>query len=113
MIAMYEGATRGLGMQTMMTEMGMSPTLKVIKIFTASSVATSFVATRGLGKMRHLDVKLLWLQECVQKGRLRVAKVKGTENVADILTKYLTLSELSALGDPHGICRQCGSRGGV
>jgi hypothetical protein len=84
--------------------MGLEPTLEVIKVFTDSSVAKSFVATRGLGKMRHLEVKLLWLQECVQRGRLKVGKVKGTNNVADILTKYLSVSELALVSRPHGIC---------
>ena len=104
LIAMSEGASRGLGLKTIMTEMGLEPTLEVIKVFTDSSVAKSFVATRGLGKMRHLEVKLLWLQECVQRGRLKVGKVKGTTNVADILTKYLSVSELALVSRPHGIC---------
>ena len=47
----------------MMAEMGLSPQLKMIRISTDSSVAKSFVATRGLGKMQHLEVKFLWLQE--------------------------------------------------
>ena len=72
--------------------------------------------------MRHLEVKLLWLQECVQRGRLCVGKVKGTSTVADILTKYLSVSELTEVSRPHGICCQreadpndevVGPRGGV
>ena len=46
LIAMYDGATRGLGMRAMMTEMGLSPQLKMVRISTDSSVAKSFVATR-------------------------------------------------------------------
>ena len=34
-IAMYDGATRGLGMQTVMAEMGLSPQLKMVRISTA------------------------------------------------------------------------------
>ena len=48
LIAMYDGATRELGMQTVMTEMGLSPQLKMIRVFADSSVAKSFVATRGV-----------------------------------------------------------------
>ena len=69
LIAMYGGATRGLGMQTVMIEMGLSSQLKMVRISTDSSVAKSFVATRGLGKMRHVEVKFLWLQEIVQVGK--------------------------------------------
>ena len=53
--------------------------------------------------MRHLEVKLLFLQECVQKGRLNVGKVNGATNVADVLTKYLGKDRLVALCVPHGV----------
>ena len=100
---MYEGAARGLGLKTVMLECGFSPRLKMIRVWTDSSVAKSFVATRGLGKMRHLEVKLLWLQECVQKGRFWVGKVGGATNVADALTKYHGRDRLVALCSPHGV----------
>ena len=87
LIVMYDGATRGLGMRTMMTEMGLSPQLKMVRISTDSSVAKSFLATRGLGKMWHLEVKFSWLQEIVQMGKERVEKVSGATNIADVLTK--------------------------
>ena len=103
LIAMYDGATRGLGMRTVMTEMGLSPQLKMVRISTDSSVAKSFVATRGLGKMRHLEVKFLWLQEIVQMGKVRVEKVSGATNIADALTKYHGIDKLDALCRPHGI----------
>ena len=96
-------ATRGLGMQTVMTEMGLSPQLKMVRMSTESSVAKSFVATRGLGKMRHLEVKFLWLQEIVQMGKVRVEKVSGATNVADALTKYHGIDKLDALCRPNGI----------
>ena len=103
LIAMYDGATRGLGMRTMMTEMGLSPQLKMVRISTDSTVAKSFVATTGLGKMRHLEVKFLWLQEIVQMGKVRVEKVSGATNIADALTKYHGIDKLDTLCRPHGI----------
>ena len=100
---MAEGASRGLGMKAMMCEFGLEPQLEVIRIHTDSSVAKAFVATRGLGRMRHIDVKLLWLQECVHHGRLNVSKVGGATNVADAMTKYHDVQSLRALLKPHGI----------
>ena len=85
--------------------MGLMPSLSLLRVFTDSSVAKSFVATRGLGKMRHLEVKLLWLQEAVQSGRLVVGRVKGTANVADALTKYHHVATLVELCSPHGVSR--------
>ena len=100
---MYEGATRGLGLKSVMLECGFAPQLRMIRVWTDSSVAKSFVATRGLGRMRHLEVKLLWLQECVQKGRINVGKVGGATNVADALTKYHGRDSLVYLCAPHGV----------
>jgi hypothetical protein len=55
--------------------------------------------------MRHLEIKLLWLQESVQSGRLVVGKVKDIANIADALTKYQTVTKLEELCSPHGVVR--------
>ena len=101
--AMYEGVARGLGLQSIMKELGLRPTLGLMRVLTDSSVAKSFVSTRGLGNMRHVEVKLLWLQERVRLGEIKVEKVGGTVNVADALTKYQSANKLLELGLPHGI----------
>ena len=74
LIAMYYGATRRLGLQTVKAEMGSSPQVKKIRISMHSSVAKTFVVARAVGKMRHLEVKFLWLQETLQVGKMRVEK---------------------------------------
>ena len=55
-----------------------------------SEAAKSFVGRRGLGRMRHIEVRDLWLQEEVRNGKVKVEKVKGTENPADLMTKCLS-----------------------
>ena len=45
LIAMAEGASRGLGLRTMMMELGFGPELQVVHMATDSSVAKSFVST--------------------------------------------------------------------
>ena len=37
--------------------------------------------------MRHLEVKMLWIQEAVGRGVITLRKVDGKLNPADILTK--------------------------
>ena len=44
---------------------------------------------RGLGKLRHVEVEELWLQQEISKKKVSVTKIKGTENTADIGTKPL------------------------
>ena len=60
-----------------------------IILATYSEAAKSFVARRGLGKMRHIEVRDLSLQKEVLKGTVKVVKIKGEENPADLLTKFL------------------------
>ena len=44
---------------------------------------------RGLGKLRHVEVEELWLQQEISKNNISISKVKGTENTADLGTKPL------------------------
>ena len=73
---------------------------------TDSSAAKSFSSRRGLGKMRHIDVKHLWLQDLVKKGEIRLAKVLGDQNPADLFTKYLDRARIKMLGKITG-CDIC------
>ena len=65
----------------------------VIEMSTDSSGAKAFASRRGLGRIRHVEVRWLWLQQAVADGRFRVSKVLGTQNPADVLTKYKNLRE--------------------
>ena len=66
----------------------------VVYLGTDSSAAKSFVGRRGLGKMRHLEIRDLWLQKEVGEGKVVVSKVWGTENPADLMTKILGKQEI-------------------
>ena len=83
--ALVEGAVRALGLQSMMRELGIEVD---VVLATDSSAAKSFSSQRGLGRMRHIEVKNLWLQEAVCRGRIKIVKISGKENPADIFTKY-------------------------
>ena len=52
---------------SMLQEMGVQASLAVS---TDSASAKSFASTRGLGRMRHLEVKDLWLQALVKDCRV-------------------------------------------
>ena len=42
-----------------------------------------------MGKVRHIEVGELWIQDAVRNKVLTVNKVKGDDNPADILTQYI------------------------
>ena len=43
--------------------------------------------------MKHFEIRDLWCQREVGEGKLRVAKVLGTENPADLMTKTLNTKQ--------------------
>jgi len=91
--AMIEAVIRGKGILNIMLEMGFKITER-IQLFTDSSAAKSFVSRTGLGRMKHLEIRDLWLQREVGLGKVLVNKVEGPRNPADLLTKYLKRWEI-------------------
>ena len=68
------------------------------------SVAAKGIASRvGIGKVRHLEVRFLWLQEVVQHRDVQIRKVLGTQNPADVMTKPTSFAEAVRLLKPVGV----------
>ena len=93
--AMVEAVTRGKGLATLAQEIGFRALSNVLQVGTDSSAAKSFVCRRGLGRMRHLDIRNLWLQKEIADGLVEVFKIPGEENPADLMTKILNDREIS------------------
>ena len=55
-----------------------------------SSACKGICARRGAGYIRHIETPTLWLQQAVSRKRLKVNKVPGTKNPADLGTEILT-----------------------
>ena len=98
--AIVEGSSRALGVKALMDDMGMKIE---IKILSDSSAGRSISLRKGSGKLRHLQVKYLWLQDATFEKRLKVEKVKGTENPADVATKFLTAVEIKEAVKKFGV----------
>ena len=64
------------------------------RLYVDSEAAIGVVSRRGNGRLRHVRVGMLWIQEQVEEGALVVKKVLGTENPADAMTKYLPASKM-------------------
>ena len=91
---MIEGVTRAKGLLTLASEMGFEGLSNVVHLGTGSSVAMSFVSRRGPGKMRHLEIRGLRLQEEIREGKVEVSKIKGDGNPADLITKILGIQDV-------------------
>ena len=44
--------------------------------------------------MRHLEIRDLWLQKEVADGKVKVFKMPGDENPADLMTKVLGIKDI-------------------
>ena len=64
-----------------------------------SSAALAIVDRKGNGRLRHVRVGHLWLQEKDENEELQFRKVAGTENPADLRTKYLSADRAQALAE--------------
>ena len=61
-----------------------------MRLWTDSSTAKAVANRQGLGKLRHVELKWLRVQDMVKEEKVQLKTVKGTENVADNLTKPKT-----------------------
>ena len=59
------------------------------EIYCDSSAALGIAQRLGTGKLRHVRIQALWVQEVRCTKRLRYRKVLGTKNPADALTKHI------------------------
>ena len=62
-----------------------------------SSAARGIIQRQGVGRVRHLSCRVLWLQSLVADGTIKLACVAGASNPADIGTKRLPSSRLRSL----------------
>ena len=65
--------------------------------WTDNSAARQLAARQGVGRIRHLSSKILWIQQEVLAGNVIVGQVPTILNLSDVGTKVLTKSRLYAL----------------
>ena len=82
--AIVTGTAEALAVQALAEEMGWNMS---VRVHTDSSAAKAVASRRGLGKLRHIELKYLWVQELVQDRRIMIKKIDGLNNPADCLTK--------------------------
>ena len=60
-----KGASIGIGLRSMMRDFGVDLS---IEIMTDASAAKGIPCMKGLGKVRHIEVSQLWMQDRVANG---------------------------------------------
>ena len=75
----------------------------IAKLKTDSSSAKLISQRTGLGKLKHLEIKMLWLQDQVKRKALIVQKESTETNIGDLGTKPLLKERFDRLCDMIGI----------
>ena len=86
------GSSKGIGLQSLCGDLGLHFDLAVL---TDATAAIGICRRCGLGKVRHLAVADLWVQEKVRAGDCVLERVPGSSNPADMLTKHIDAPLLS------------------
>ena len=82
--ALIRATSEGLGIQSTMQEFGIEAPLKIKGDAVA---AMGMVKRQGLGRVRHLAVADLWIQQKAKDGSAKYEKLPGAQNTSDIMTK--------------------------
>ena len=94
---LVKGTTEALGIQAWGRDLGLE-----IKVRMHADAAAA------IGRVRHLAVGQLWVQEGLRRGDFELYKVSGNQNPADILTKSLPREALDRHLRTLGLVRAVG-----
>ena len=89
--ACVKTSTETIGVLQMIESFGITA---MGEIFVDSSAALAVVGRKGNGRMRHIRVGHLWIQQVAEEETLAYRKINGTENPADINTKHVTQRQI-------------------
>ena len=83
--ALVKSISESLGLCNLFEEMNKT---KQIKVHTDSSACEGIVQREGCGKVKHLEVRQLWVQEKIGDKSVEVQKVPREVNCSDCLTHH-------------------------
>ena len=105
LMGVVKATSEGLGLQSLAADLGLSVQLALC---TDSSAAMGICRRSGIGRVRHLAVGQLWVQDLVREGAVSLFKVRGDLSPADLLTKSLTRAVIDGHLDRMQVHREDG-----
>jgi len=97
------GVMETIFLRNFLREVNLSPRVP-ITIYTDSTAGKSMATRYGASRRtRHIELRYFYMQSVVVSGLVKIAKAGGSENVADLGTKYLDKATLSRLRDRVGV----------
>lgn len=96
LMAAVKASTEAVGITQLAADWGVQATASIC---VDSSAALAVVGRKGNGRLRHVRVGHLWLQEKANSGELVYRKVRGEMNPADLMTKSLPAARVVSLSE--------------
>ena len=109
MYASASGVSEGILLRKVLAFLGMFLGLRAVSDSSANHAMNHRL---GVGKVRHMDTKVLWLQQLIYKGLLTMTWQAGKDNNSDLGTKvfwkgrFLELREMCGLVGPEAVAAQ-------
>ena len=94
LVAMTKATAELLGLLHMVRDLGRR--MKGV-VYADSSAALAIADRKGSGKLRHINIRMLWIQEKQDRGEVELRKIQGAVNPADLLTKHVPANRLQDL----------------
>ena len=89
--ALVHAASAAIGMANLGRDYGLTLGVSLAGDATACS---GIAHRRGVGKIRHLEVRTLWLQRHITERKIKLEREPGVSNPADLGTKHLPRADL-------------------
>ena len=89
--ALVSGFSRAIGLKQLLDDLRVKVSITVASDSTAG---LTMQGRQGLGRAKHISVQFIWAQEVLAAGQIRLQKVAGVKNRADLFTKHLTRATL-------------------
>lgn len=87
LVAVVKASCEAIGTVALMDDLGLCAR---VRLHVDAAAALGILERQGVGRVRHLDIGILWLQEQQLRRIVELAKVLGTNNPADLMTKHLS-----------------------
>ena len=91
LIALVKCTSECMGVQSMFRDWGCE---MKCNLYADSSAALAIAKRKCAGKLRHINVSALWIQDVQDREGAEYMKVLGTESPASLMTQYLTREQI-------------------
>ena len=99
LVAVVKASCEAIGSVALADDLGIP--LRV-RLHVDAAAALGILERQGVGRVRHLDIGILWLQEQQLRRVVELTKVLGTRNPADLMTKHLAQEALNLYSEMLG-----------